>query len=77
MIDQDTAARKKRGSPCRPKTVSLVSLLVALPALAGAQPAGGWVVERTPWGDPDLQAVWDYRTITPVERPENSATRRC
>ena len=52
------------------RSVSLVSLLVALPALAGAQPAGGWEVEHTPWGDPDLQAVWDYRTITPVERPE-------
>jgi hypothetical protein len=25
-------------------------------------------VARTPWGDPDLQGVWDYRTITPLER---------
>ena len=24
---------------------------------------------RTPWGHPDLQGVWDYRTITPLERP--------
>jgi hypothetical protein len=23
---------------------------------------------RTSWGDPDLQGVWDYRTITPFER---------
>ena len=23
---------------------------------------------RTPWGDPDLQGTWDYRTITPLER---------
>ena len=23
---------------------------------------------RTSWGDPDLQGVWDYRTITPLER---------
>ena len=23
---------------------------------------------RTSWGDPDLQGVWDYRTITPMER---------
>ena len=28
------------------------------------------VAERTPWGDPDLQGVWDYRTLTPLERPE-------
>ena len=23
---------------------------------------------RTPWGHPDLQGTWDYRTITPLER---------
>jgi hypothetical protein len=25
-------------------------------------------VPRTSWGDPDLQGVWDHRTITPLER---------
>ena len=25
---------------------------------------------KTPWGDPDLQGVWDFRTITPLERPD-------
>lgn len=24
---------------------------------------------RTSWGDPDLQAVWNYATLTPLERP--------
>jgi hypothetical protein len=24
---------------------------------------------RTPWGDPDLSGVWDFRTLTPLERP--------
>ncbi|MCY4024888.1 MAG: hypothetical protein OXH75_01060 [Acidobacteria bacterium] len=28
---------------------------------------------RTPWGDPDLQGVWDFRTITPLERPAELA----
>ena len=28
-----------------------------------------WTPPRTPWGEPDLQGVWDYRTITPLERP--------
>ncbi|NKC01465.1 MAG: hypothetical protein GKR90_23610 [Pseudomonadales bacterium] len=23
----------------------------------------------TPWGTPDLQGVWDFRTLTPLERP--------
>ncbi len=25
---------------------------------------------RTSWGDPDLQGVWSYATLTPLERPE-------
>ena len=25
-------------------------------------------VPRTPWGHPDLQGTWDYKTITPLER---------
>ena len=24
---------------------------------------------RTPWGAPDLEGIWDFRTITPLERP--------
>ena len=37
--------------------------------MASAQPAGS----RTPWGHPDLQGVWDFRTITPLERPAELA----
>ena len=29
----------------------------------------GWSVPRTAWGTADLQGVWDFRTITPMERP--------
>ena len=36
------------------------------PVLAIAQST----VPQTPWGHPDLQGIWDYRTITPVERSE-------
>ena len=46
------------------------SVLRAQPA-ANAAPIGAAVaaaVPRTSWGDPDLQGVWDYRTITPMER---------
>ena len=25
---------------------------------------------RTSWGDPDIQGVWDFRTLTPLERPD-------
>ena len=30
----------------------------------------------TPWGAPDLQGVWDYRSMTPLERPAEFAGRR-
>jgi hypothetical protein len=30
---------------------------------------------RTPWGHPDLQGTWDYRTITPLERPREFGMR--
>ena len=30
---------------------------------------------RTSWGAPDLQGVWDFRTITTLERPEDLAGR--
>lgn len=36
-------------------------------ASATASPPS-YAVPRTSWGDPDLQGVWDYRTITPLER---------
>ena len=40
-----------------------------MPVLAAAQPADA-TASRTPWGHPDIQGVWDYRTLTPLERPE-------
>ena len=47
-------------------------------APARAAPAGekgSSPVPRTPWGDPDLQGVWDYRTITPLERRPEAGDR--
>ena len=32
-----------------------------------------WTPPRTAWGVPDLRGVWDFRTITPLERPETLA----
>ena len=37
-----------------------------------AVPAVGQESLRTAWGTPDLQGVWDFRTITPLQRPEDS-----
>ncbi len=50
-----------------------VLAVAAAAAAQTAKPAGG--VPRTPWGDPDLQGVWDYWTFTPLERPKEYANR--
>ena len=44
----------------------------ALTILAAA-PAGAQTEPRTAWGAPDLGGVWDYRSITRMERPETFA----
>ena len=47
--------------------MALAAALVLLPVGTLAQP--GAAERRTPWGDPDLQAVWTSSTLTPLERP--------
>ena len=53
-------------STTRLALIALAGLLV-LPGLALAQDDA----PRTAWGAPDVQGVWDFRTITPMERPED------
>jgi hypothetical protein len=76
---------------CRIRAAAAVSLvlgaLAMVPAVVNAEvshdapeaPSGraGTVFDmpRTPWGDPDLQGVWDYRSITPLERPPELGER--
>ena len=49
--------------------MSIVMLAMA-PSNAAAQ---GTTAARTLWGAPDLQGVWDFRSLTPMERPANLA----
>ena len=55
-------------------SVSVGAVLVAL--VSGPAPAAGQTtVPRTSWGQPDLRGIWDFRTITPFERPVDMAER--
>ena len=55
---------------CGVSVVIVVGFLLPWSAAAQAPDA-----PRTPWGEPDLQGVWDYRTLTPLQRPERLADR--
>ena len=50
--------------------VFAAAALAALPVAAAAQSAE---TPRTAWGAPDLGGVWDFRTTTPLERPDEEA----
>ena len=56
-----------------PMLVAAVGLGSILAAPAAAQTPDG--VPRTAWGAPDLGGVWDYRSVTPLERPEQFADK--
>ena len=75
----------------RNKTLLAAALLVAMPAgiawmavpAAGQTDApwpgleidDGWTPPRMPWGVPDLTGIWDSKSTTPTERPEEHADR--
>ena len=52
--------------------VCLVGTWLLMPAPSLAQPAD---VARTAWGVPDLSGYWEYRTTTPLQRPEALADK--
>ncbi|MSR20338.1 MAG: hypothetical protein EXR91_05100 [Gemmatimonadetes bacterium] len=59
-------------------TIRLVRALFVTAAVAAsaiAPPTHAQTPPRTSWGDPDLQGVWNYGTMTPLERPTQWAGR--
>ena len=75
-----TDTRHDVGQPRRRRRLVLASAVcvglalgaVGFPTPVAAQsqsadaPANRWAPPQTPWGDPDLQGIWDYR-----DRPVN------
>ena len=52
------AAPAKQAAPAKAATPS-----------KAATPTKEWSAPKTPWGDPDLQGVWNDATSTPLQRP--------
>ena len=58
-------------------TISLAPVSVkgqARPSAGATKPNAA--APRTQWGKPDLQGVWDFRTVTPLERPNELAGKQ-
>ncbi len=53
--------------------VSVVAVVVAIGLLGTMQASAQTDPPRTAWGQPDLQGVWDFRSITPMQRPDDRA----
>lgn len=68
-------------APVRVLAMGIAAAWLALVPTAGQAPGGAakdakdWKPSITPWGDPDLQGLWDTRTFTPVERAAAFGTR--
>ena len=50
-------------------SMCVVAGVVSLSAL----PVAAQTAPRTAWGQPDLRGIWDFHTITPLQRPESVA----
>ena len=61
-----TSAAAAKPAAQAPKTVAAKT-----PAAKPAATKSKWL---TPWGEPDIQGVWNDATSTPLERPNGVAT---
>src|SRR3977135_886284 len=57
-----------------------VMLLVPVTAIGQVRPSSQartakWEQPHTPWGDPDLQGIWNNVTATPLQRPDEFKDR--
>lgn len=50
--------------------LTCLTALVLSASPAAQEDEANWAVDRTPWGDPDLQGIWNSKTTTPLERPD-------
>jgi len=56
---------------CLAVMLAVIACVALAPVAAAAQSSGE--SPRTPWGDPDLQGIWNNSTLTPFQRPASLA----
>ena len=60
--------------------LSLVVAVALLPGVLAGQSqtdtTNNWTPPLTPWGDPDLQGIWNNTVSTPLERPSKFAGKQ-
>src|SRR5262245_32858197 len=56
-------------------SMSAAAVLGAFIVSLSAQTPAPKTAPKTEWGAPDLRGIWDFRTITPLERPERFANK--
>lgn len=52
------------------RILAVIGMLLVL-----VEPGQAQTVRRTPWGDPDLQGLWNNATVAPMERPATLANK--
>jgi hypothetical protein len=52
-----------------PLTIIAAVAVVSISLVAQQTASKKWAPPKTPWGDPDLQGVWNDATSTPLQRP--------
>ena len=53
---------------------TVIAVVALMPLFADAQSTNS-MSPRTPWGDPDLQGIWNSSGATPMERPDEYEDR--
>ena len=57
----------------RHRVLASMSVVAVVVVSLSAMPVFAQTVPRTAWGQPDLGGIWDFRTITPMQRPRSRA----
>ena len=58
---------------CLGASFTQIAIVALVLVFAAAQSTNTSTPPRTAWGQPDLQGIWDFRSITPLQRPEELA----